>query len=88
MSGARVRITHTSTGIEIADGPIGWGITPFEGNYYIRRKFLQSDSFRVNFLPGICLMDVLVTKSIVSVYLASRCSARTAPGVDDRKIRG
>ncbi len=59
MSGARVRITHTSTGIEIADGPIGWGITPFEGNYYIRRKFLQSDSFRVNFLPGICLYKFL-----------------------------
>ena len=59
MSSMRVRITHSSTGIEIADGLIGWGITPFEGNYYIRRKFLQSDAFRVNFLPGICLYKFL-----------------------------
>ena len=54
MAGKYVRITHTKTGMPIADGPIGWGITPFEGNYYIRSKFLQTDAFRVNYLPGIC----------------------------------
>ena len=27
---------------------------PFEGNFYIRRKFLRTDGFKVNFLPGLC----------------------------------
>ena len=26
-----VRITHRTTGLPIAEGPVGWGITPFEG---------------------------------------------------------
>ena len=34
-----VRITHRTTGLPIAEGPIGWGIMPFEGNFYIRRSF-------------------------------------------------
>lgn len=50
-----VRITHHNSGTVLADGPIGWDITPFEGNFYIRRKFLKSDQFRVNFLPGLCI---------------------------------
>jgi len=59
MAGTCVRITHSKTGMVIADGPIGWGITPFEGNYYIQRKFLQTDAFRVNFLPGLCFYKFL-----------------------------
>ena len=55
----RVRITHTDTGIVIADGPMGWGITSFEGNYYIRRKYLRTDAFSMNYLPGICLYKFL-----------------------------
>lgn len=27
---------------------------PFEGNFYIRRKFLRTGGFRVNFIPGLC----------------------------------
>ena len=27
---------------------------PFEGNFYIRRKFLRTDGFKVNFMPGLC----------------------------------
>jgi len=50
-----VRITHNISGTVLADGPVGWGITPFEGNFYIRKKFLKSDQFRVNFLPGLCI---------------------------------
>ncbi len=49
-----IRITHKTTGARIADGPIGWGITPFEGNLYIRKKFLQTDGFRPNYIPGFC----------------------------------
>ena len=27
---------------------------PFEGNYYISRKYLQTDRFKVNYIPGLC----------------------------------
>lgn len=54
MSKKTVRITHRSTGTPIAEGPIGWGITPFEGNYYIRKKFLLTAGFKPNFIPGLC----------------------------------
>lgn len=54
-----VRIKHKSSGATLADGPLGWGITPFEGNFYIRRKFLKTDRFRPNFVPGLCLYKFL-----------------------------
>jgi uncharacterized protein (DUF427 family) len=49
-----IRIKHSGTGTVLAEGPVGWGIMPFEGNYYIRRKYLKTDQIRVNFLPGLC----------------------------------
>ncbi len=49
-----VRITHTPSGMKLAEGPIGWGITPFEGNFYIRRKYLLTDGFKPNLVPGFC----------------------------------
>ena len=27
---------------------------PWEGNFYIARKYLQTDRFRTNFIPGLC----------------------------------
>ena len=54
-----VRIKLRSTGDVIADGPLGWGITPFEGNYYVSAKYLKTDRFRVNFVPGICIYKFL-----------------------------
>lgn len=56
---SNVRITHSGTGTVLAEGPLGWGITPFEGNLYIRRKFLRTDGFRVNYLPGLCFYKFL-----------------------------
>jgi uncharacterized protein (DUF427 family) len=50
----QVRIKHTGTGTVLAEGPLGWGITPFEGNFYIRRKYLKTDRIRPNFMPGLC----------------------------------
>jgi hypothetical protein len=47
----QVRITYRPTGEVLAEGPLGWGITPFEGNYYVRRKYLQTDRLRPA-LPG------------------------------------
>jgi len=43
----------------LAEGPIGWGITPFEGNFYIRRKYLETDRFKANFIPGLCIYKFL-----------------------------
>ena len=54
MGPRTIRITHRSTGSLIAEGPIGWGITPFDGAFYIRRKYLKTTGFRPNFIPGIC----------------------------------
>jgi len=54
-----VRITHKATGMKLAEGPTGWGITPFEGNYYIRRKYLATERLRPNFIPGLCVYKFL-----------------------------
>lgn len=54
-AGKRIRITHNQTGMLLADGPLGWGITPFEGNLYIRRKYLLTDGFSINWIPGLCI---------------------------------
>lgn len=54
MSRQAITITHRVTGAVLAHGPIGWGITPFEGNYYIRRRYLKGGSFKVNYVPGFC----------------------------------
>jgi len=56
---ANVSIKHSGTGTVLAEGPVGWGITPFEGNFYIRRKYLKTDQMRVNFLPGLCVYKFL-----------------------------
>ncbi len=55
----KIRVSLQSSGELLADGPLGWGITPFEGNYYISRKYLKTDRFRVNFLPGLCFYKFL-----------------------------
>lgn len=54
-----IRITHRPSGIRLAEGPLGWGITPFEGNLYIGRKYLLTEHFKANFLPGFCLYKFL-----------------------------
>ncbi|MDH3614886.1 MAG: hypothetical protein OEQ90_00280 [Gammaproteobacteria bacterium] len=54
-----VRIKHSESGTVLAEGPVGWGITPFEGNFYIRKKYLKTDGFRANYFPGLCLYKFL-----------------------------
>ncbi len=56
---SNVRISHTPSGTVLAEGPVGWGITPFEGNYYIRKKHLKTNRMRVNYLPGLCVYKFL-----------------------------
>lgn len=56
-----VRITHRPTGAVIAEGPVGWGITPFEGNLYVRRRYLREGRFKPNYIPGLCPYKFLYT---------------------------
>lgn len=55
MASKCVRITHRASGQVLAEGPVGWGITPFEGNYYIQKKYLKTQGFKLNFIPGLCI---------------------------------
>lgn len=55
MARKHVRIKHVGSDTLIAEGAIGWEITPFEGNYYIRKANLRTDQFRINYLPGLCV---------------------------------
>ena len=71
MRRREVTITHRPTGTVLARGPVGWGITPFEGNFYIRRKYLRTDALKVNFVPGLCLYKFLY------VWLDLRLGGRT-----------
>lgn len=59
MSNKHVRITHAPSGQPLAEGPLGWGIAPFEGNYYVSRKYLLTDNFKPNFIPGFCIYKFL-----------------------------
>ncbi len=54
MAGRTVRITHVPSGDLLAEGPVGWGITPFEGNWYIGRRWLRTHGFRTTGIPGLC----------------------------------
>lgn len=55
----RIRIKLSSDNTVIADGPLGWGITPFEGNLYIARKYLRTERFKTNYIPGLCIYKFL-----------------------------
>ena len=55
----QVRITHRPSGLCLAEGPLGWGITPFEGNLYISRRYVKTRGFRPNFLVGLCIYKFL-----------------------------
>jgi len=59
VAGKRVRIVHRPSGELIAEGPLGWGITPFEGNLYIGRRHLRTDGFRSTWIPGLCIYKLL-----------------------------
>lgn len=50
-----IRVLHFPSSELIAEGPVGlFGITPFEGNFYIRRRYLRTSRFRTNWIPGLC----------------------------------
>ena len=76
MGAGHVRIKHTGSNSLIADGPVGWAITPFEGNFYIREKYLVTDGFRINYVPDLCIykflyvwLDFVAPDGTVTKYL-------------------
>jgi hypothetical protein len=54
MAKTNIRISHRDSGVILAEGPLGWGVTPFEGNYYISKRYLSTRGFKPNWVPGIC----------------------------------
>lgn len=54
MSNQRIEIFHKPSGQLIASGIKGWGMFPFEGNYYIAKSNLKTRGFRLTGIPGIC----------------------------------
>ncbi len=50
----QISIRHKASGTLLAQGPRGWGITPFEGNYYVQGKYLARECFQSTALPGVC----------------------------------
>jgi hypothetical protein len=59
MSKKLIRITHMPSNTVIAEGQTGWGITAFEGSYYIGNQCLKTDGFRNNYIPGFCFYKFL-----------------------------
>ncbi|MEM7157324.1 MAG: hypothetical protein AAF799_31045 [Myxococcota bacterium] len=59
MAKRSIRIIHRPSGAVIAEGPRGWAITPFEGNYYVSRRCLRQGRFRASFIPGLCFYKFL-----------------------------
>ncbi|MFT6396143.1 MAG: hypothetical protein ACJAYU_000886 [Bradymonadia bacterium] len=59
MTKRHVRITHGPSRTVLADGPLGWGVTPFEGNFYIQSRYLVTSGFRANYMPGLCVYKFL-----------------------------
>lgn len=53
-SGDSSAVCIRATNTVLAEEPIGWGITPFKGKCYIRRKYLRSGVFGPNFVLGLC----------------------------------
>ena len=54
MSQTIISIYHKPSNTKLAEGPKGWGIISFEGNLYISRKYLLTDGFKINYIPGFC----------------------------------
>lgn len=54
MANKMVSVFHRTSGELLAQGPKGWGMFAFEGNYYIAAKHLKTNGFEFSGIPGIC----------------------------------
>ena len=74
MARQHISIIHKPTGTLLAEGPLGWGITPFESNYYVSRGYLRTNGFGPNLVPGICPYKFLYVW--VDLHLENRTTER------------
>ncbi len=51
----QIQIFHRPSKTLLAQGKLGWDITPFEGNYYVRKKCLNGAPFKLSAIPGLCI---------------------------------
>ena len=58
MAKKYVRVTHLPADTGLEEGPLGWGITPFEGNLCIRRSHLLTDKAQGEPRPGLLPLQV------------------------------
>ncbi|AFZ54636.1 hypothetical protein Cyan10605_2556 [Cyanobacterium aponinum PCC 10605] len=54
-----ITITHIPTSKIIARGFEGWGFMAFEGNYYIRLKYIRTTGFQFSYIPRFCIYKFL-----------------------------
>lgn len=50
-----VRIIHKPSGDILAEGPRGWDMFSFKGNYYVADKHIKTDGFSSSWIPGLCV---------------------------------
>lgn len=53
--GTHIQISHRPSKTLLAEGKQGWDITPFEGNYYIKKKCVVGSPFKLSAIPGLCI---------------------------------
>lgn len=51
----QIQIFHRPSKTLLAQGKLGWDITLFEGNYYVRKKCLNGAPFKLSAIPGLCI---------------------------------
>ena len=50
-----ITIIHRESGAVLTQEPRGWSITPSEGNYYVKEKYLARQYFSNSAIPGLCI---------------------------------
>jgi hypothetical protein len=50
-------ITYKETGELLAEGLKGWDVIPLEDNYYVKKKLIKTDKFKISFIPGFCFYN-------------------------------
>ncbi len=74
MPNKYIRISDTPSGEIIAEGPVGTRITPFEGNYYIQKKYLRTRGYKPNFISGLCIDKFLYVWMDLSLESGGKAS--------------
>ena len=72
MKNTQMRIRLRETGTLLPEGPLGWGITPFEVDLYISKKYPKTNRFRANLLTGLRIYKFLYVWSALHLEQGQR----------------